>query len=159
METERQNKVVYTFKTWHLQKGKHIITVYFHYFRYHLQIHRWRYFLFINFVIRSYIVTFLFSSNTSSQTAFASITEQVGQEILANLHGDREKIQRARERVSAHMLPAHTHLSGVTSVCEMVTMLELASRFENIRQFCMAAHTLSWVCLYSCYVGQIAMIT
>ncbi|XP_067343426.1 vesicle transport through interaction with t-SNAREs homolog 1A isoform X1 [Channa argus] len=26
-------------------------------------------------------------------------TEQVGQEILANLHGDREKIQRARERL------------------------------------------------------------
>ncbi|KAI3365208.1 hypothetical protein L3Q82_010306 [Scortum barcoo] len=26
-------------------------------------------------------------------------TEQVGQEILANLHSDREKIQRARERV------------------------------------------------------------
>ncbi|KAF3704350.1 Vesicle transport through interaction with t-SNAREs -like protein 1A [Channa argus] len=25
--------------------------------------------------------------------------EQVGQEILANLHGDREKIQRARERL------------------------------------------------------------
>ncbi|XP_037611322.1 vesicle transport through interaction with t-SNAREs homolog 1A isoform X3 [Sebastes umbrosus] len=26
-------------------------------------------------------------------------TEQVGQEILSNLHGDREKIQRARERL------------------------------------------------------------
>uniref|UniRef100_A0A8C6SMF0 Vesicle transport through interaction with t-SNAREs homolog 1A n=1 Tax=Neogobius melanostomus TaxID=47308 RepID=A0A8C6SMF0_9GOBI len=29
-------------------------------------------------------------------------TEQVGQEILSNLHSDREKIQRARERVSPH---------------------------------------------------------
>uniref|UniRef100_A0A3B3R7C0 Vesicle transport through interaction with t-SNAREs homolog 1A n=1 Tax=Paramormyrops kingsleyae TaxID=1676925 RepID=A0A3B3R7C0_9TELE len=28
-------------------------------------------------------------------------TEQVGQEILANLHSDREKIQRSRDRVSA----------------------------------------------------------
>lgn len=29
-----------------------------------------------------------------------SLLEQVGQEMLSNLHSDREKIQRARERVS-----------------------------------------------------------
>ena len=96
---------------------------------------------FFNPFLHCNIFIFFFSS-LYSRTAFASITEQVGQEILANLHGDREKIQRARERVSAHMLLAHTHLSAVTSVCETVTMLELASRFESIRQFCMAAHTV-----------------
>lgn len=40
-----------------------------------------------------------FARRTSHYSA--SLTEQVGQEILANLHTDREKIQRARERVSA----------------------------------------------------------
>ncbi|XP_014823400.1 PREDICTED: vesicle transport through interaction with t-SNAREs homolog 1A-like [Poecilia mexicana] len=30
---------------------------------------------------------------------FVFVAEQVGQEILANLHTDREKIQRARERL------------------------------------------------------------
>ncbi len=30
------------------------------------------------------------------------LTEQVGQEILTNLHSDREKIQRSRDRVSLH---------------------------------------------------------
>lgn len=34
----------------------------------------------------------------------ASLVEQVGQEILSNLHSDREKIQRARERVSTHII-------------------------------------------------------
>ncbi|XP_071374439.1 vesicle transport through interaction with t-SNAREs homolog 1A-like [Centroberyx affinis] len=31
--------------------------------------------------------------------AWGAVTQQVGQEILANLHTDREKIQRARERL------------------------------------------------------------
>ncbi len=34
--------------------------------------------------------------------SFYPLTEQVGQEILANLHSDREKIQRSRDRVSLH---------------------------------------------------------
>lgn len=39
------------------------------------------------------------------------LSEQVGQEILANLHSDREKIQRSRDRVRrvarAHMQETH----------------------------------------------------
>lgn len=34
---------------------------------------------------------------------FLSFPEQIGQEILSNLHTDREKIQRSRERVSIFM--------------------------------------------------------
>ncbi|KAI9513832.1 Vesicle transport through interaction with t-SNAREs 1A [Dissostichus eleginoides] len=30
---------------------------------------------------------------------WGSLTKQVGQEILSNLHSDREKIQKARERL------------------------------------------------------------
>uniref|UniRef100_A0A8C6PVC0 Vesicle transport through interaction with t-SNAREs homolog 1A n=1 Tax=Nothobranchius furzeri TaxID=105023 RepID=A0A8C6PVC0_NOTFU len=48
-------------------------------------------------------------------------TEQVGQEILSNLHTDREKIQRARERVSTHLSPAQTGVSVLTSVCKAVS--------------------------------------
>uniref|UniRef100_A0A3Q0T9T9 Vesicle transport through interaction with t-SNAREs homolog 1A n=1 Tax=Amphilophus citrinellus TaxID=61819 RepID=A0A3Q0T9T9_AMPCI len=48
-------------------------------------------------------------------------TEQVGQEILTNLHSDREKIQRARERVSTRLIPARTRASVLTSVCEIVS--------------------------------------
>ena len=32
----------------------------------------------------------------------ATETEQIGQDILDNLHRDREKISRARQRVSCH---------------------------------------------------------
>lgn len=35
------------------------------------------------------------------------LSEQVGQEILANLHSDREKIQRSRDRVST-LVREHT---------------------------------------------------
>lgn len=59
------------------------------------------------------------------------LTEQVGQEILSNLHSDREKIQRARERVSVHMPPAHTLTSALTNVCETVKMLELVSSIDS----------------------------
>ncbi len=38
------------------------------------------------------------------------LTEQVGQEILTNLHSDREKIQRSRDRVSLH--PQKLSLDG-----------------------------------------------
>lgn len=34
---------------------------------------------------------------------FLSFAEQIGQEILSNLHTDREKIQRSRDRVSVFM--------------------------------------------------------
>lgn len=57
----------------------------------------------------------------SSYAGCSFLAEQVGQEILANLHSDREKIQRARERVSAHLTPAHTRASVLTSVRETVS--------------------------------------
>uniref|UniRef100_A0A3Q3ECQ7 Vesicle transport through interaction with t-SNAREs 1A n=1 Tax=Labrus bergylta TaxID=56723 RepID=A0A3Q3ECQ7_9LABR len=38
-------------------------------------------------------------SDISSYATTVSLSEQVGQEILTNLHSDREKIQRARERL------------------------------------------------------------
>lgn len=88
-------------------------------------------------MIRSKILTFHFVSvrHTSSHTPTASLPEQVGQEILTNLHSDREKIQRARERVSAHMPPAHTYLSALTSFCETLKMLELVSSIDNIHHY------------------------
>lgn len=57
----------------------------------------------------------------------AFFAEQVGQEILSNLHTDREKIQRARERVSTHTPPAHTHLSILTSACETLEVSQLVN--------------------------------
>ena len=97
---------------------------------------------------------------SSPHTASASLTEQVGQEILSNLHSDREKIQRARERVSAHMPPAHTHLSVLTSVCETVEVLQLVSNIDSIRHFhtqtCHSHPALCCVCLHLCthYVSR-----
>lgn len=60
------------------------------------------------------------------------LTEQVGQEILSNLNSDREKIQRARERVSERMPPAHTRLSILTSVCESAKVLQLLGNVDGI---------------------------
>lgn len=51
----------------------------------------------------NFLFHFVNVRHTSFHTPTASLAEQVGQEILANLHSDREKIQRARERVSAHV--------------------------------------------------------
>lgn len=45
--------------------------------------------------------------NSLSLNVSLTLTEQVGQEILANLHSDREKIQRARERVGTHTHTCH----------------------------------------------------
>uniref|UniRef100_A0A8C4NL74 Vesicle transport through interaction with t-SNAREs 1A n=1 Tax=Dicentrarchus labrax TaxID=13489 RepID=A0A8C4NL74_DICLA len=47
-------------------------------------------------------------------------TEQVGQEILTNLHGDREKIQRARERLretDANLGKSSRILTGMLRSC------------------------------------------
>lgn len=73
--------------------------------------------------------------HTPSHTASASLTEQVGQEILSNLHSDREKIQRARERVSTRMPPAHTSLSILATVCETVEVWQLVSTVDSIHHF------------------------
>lgn len=65
--------------------------------------------------------------HTSFHTPTASLTEQVGQEILANLHSDREKIQRARERVSAHV--------SALIARETLKMLELPSSIGSSHYF------------------------
>uniref|UniRef100_A0A8D3BEZ0 Vesicle transport through interaction with t-SNAREs 1A n=1 Tax=Scophthalmus maximus TaxID=52904 RepID=A0A8D3BEZ0_SCOMX len=60
-------------------------------------------------------------------------TEQVGQEVLANLHTDREKIQRARERLretDANLGKSSRILTGMlrSSICNgSVSVLLLAS--------------------------------
>lgn len=116
-------------------------------------------FLFISFRILT--LGFVNVRHSSSHAASASLTEQVGQEILTNLHSDREKIQRARERVSAHMPPAHTHLSILTSVCETVKVLQLVSNIDSIHHFLCkhGTHTPSQVCLQWCthYVSRIVL--
>ncbi len=73
-----------------------------------------------------------------------SLTEQVGQEILANLHSDREKIQRARERVSTYMPAEHTHLFILTSVCETVKVLPQVSNHEGTDHFLQCLQTQTW---------------
>lgn len=75
---------------------------------------KWRHFPSTRLMIIFKILTF-YSVNVRHASyclLTTCLTEQVGQEILSNLHSDREKIQRARERVSC------THTACMdSSVC------------------------------------------
>lgn len=69
----------------------------------------------VSLVSNSFSVFSKYENCDLAQTVCASLSEQVGQEILSNLHTDREKIQRARERVSKHSAPVNP--SACASKC------------------------------------------